>query len=163
MNNSTKQIESSGSNESNFPRAWMAKVDAATYHSIRTNQSSQFRTHRCDQDARKGDLIICVGSHYSRQDDGAMWRLGALYAMTSDPKWHPVDGYIADLRLISLPEYSIPFEINMSKEGDVPTEAIIALDLDSLDFIREAIQEYSSHDSGLKTILNEISRARTVA
>jgi hypothetical protein len=143
-------------------KAWMLKLNAKDYFDIREKRDGQLKsvTKSIDQNAKPGDIVFLVGDDYKNQSEQSQqWRLAAVYIVDSLPEWHPIDGYTASFSLVSKLQSAIPFDVRFPKADSVDT-AVIALDIDAIDAISDAIEEYRDFDIGAVRVLENIEQTR---
>src|SRR5690606_9138299 len=66
---------------------------------------------------RPGDFcFFAAESAAGEKTAGKSWRIVSIYAVDSDPVWHPVDGHQTVLTLVDRPPVGIPVDVRLSDE-----------------------------------------------
>ncbi len=164
------------------PRIWMLKLSQQRFHELQTsdNEELRFLSHAVSADAAPGDLCFMVGEDYQKVGGVAQrWRIGAIYSVASEARWHPLDGSHNVMILLNKPAGSIPFEINFTderrgkgglsansspfKDRRGASRGVFELDASALDHIAEAIEEYRGMDQSMARMVDELSRIRRIS
>jgi hypothetical protein len=103
---------------------------------------------------RPGDYTF-FASESDTEDGHKLWKIIAIYAVDSEPMWHPVHGYHSALKLVKRLPDGIPLDVRSAEEPAatetgatttrLPKEhplryGVFALDSGALDVIEEAVR-----------------------
>ena len=166
--------------EERAPRIWMLKLSHQRFHELKSSIEDEVKylSHEVSPDAVPGDLCFMVGEDYVKDPDiGNRWRIGAVYRVASESRWHPFEGTHNVLELLNKPTGSIPFEISFldeRREGGVSKtprmterrgtfKGVFELDASALDHIAEAIEEYGDMDQSVSRMVDELSKIRRIS
>jgi hypothetical protein len=139
-------------------KPWLVKLNASQFHKVRDADSSgiEAMSFSVDKDAQPGDLVFLAGDDYRSKDS---WRIAAVLTMVSLPKFDPMNGFEAEMKVLCKPQMSIPFDVNIGGGGQIQT-GVIELDLDAIDLMSDAVRTYMEVDGGSNIILEEINKMR---
>lgn len=156
-------------------RSWIAKITPELHCDIKSFGAERVSRIRLSMGggARPGDLCFLAAPEPVRIEDQAKsWRIVAIYAVATEPTWHPIKGYETSLDLISRPTQSIPVDVEILDENvDVESAKLpkdhpfrygmFELEDGALDLITAAIKQHNGERDvlGIAKDLDLISRA----
>ncbi len=129
-------------------RMWLVNLSPRRFAEIRNSKSADVENiMRSMGDApRTGDF--CFFASTSSKEDGAQqWKIGAIYAVDSEPIWHATERYQNSLQLVSRPDICIPVDVSLMEESGEQEEigaehpfsfGVYELEMGALDVITEA-------------------------
>lgn len=130
-------------------RNWLIKLSPRRYHElISSSESSIDRLLRpMGQHARPGDYCFFASESEPDASGRSLWKIVAIYAVDSEPMWHPIQHFHSALKLVKkLPE-GIPVDVETLNEEGVDARAergtplrygVYELDMGALTLIEEA-------------------------
>jgi len=147
---------------------WLVKLSASQYLDLglSDDHSVEILTMHLSEKAVPGDLCFIATEHFSRREEDAQWRVGAVYMVSSEPTWHAMRGTESALSLVGKFAASIPvpvFDQHRSIYGS-QTGSVTAVPLDGKLFEKfmTAMEEMSGGDRSAQMIFREVSRLRAV-
>jgi tetratricopeptide (TPR) repeat protein len=132
-------------------RSWLIKLSPRRYHELaQSSDSSIDRLLRpMGKDPRPGDYCFFASETPADGAGQALWKIVAIYAVDSEPMWHPTHHYHSALKLVKrLPE-GIPVDVQTQGEeqgqpavaaarGEPLHYGVYELDMGALTIIEEA-------------------------
>jgi tetratricopeptide (TPR) repeat protein len=171
VNHDFNEILSKNSeSKSETQRAWLIRVPQAEYLDIQLADESElkFMAITISKEAAPGDICFIATEDY--RDSGArQMRVGAIYTVSSDPKWHPMYGSQSMMTLVGRPPVSLPIDIatvdtDRRQTADrLRNVRAFELDGEALDQIVGKMEEYFADDMAVAKIFTELTRGRVVS
>lgn len=134
-------------------RMWLINLSARRYLELRTSSDNNVdRLLRpMGTEPQPGDFVFFA----SPSDDykEPRWKIAAIYAVDSEPMWHPVSGHHTALKLVTRPSEAIAVAVqttNDTRQRPVQklprshpfSNGVFELELGALDIITEAVRQH---------------------
>jgi tetratricopeptide (TPR) repeat protein len=135
-------------------RMWLINLSPRRYHELQTSSETHIdRLLRpMGAEPRPGDYCFFAAPDAPEGDGSARWKIVAIYAVDSEPMWHPVHRYHTALRLVNRPPEGIPVDVAPAADEGRATEldrdnpyayGVYELEVGALDIITEAVRRHN--------------------
>ena len=105
-------------------RIWLVRLSPRRFNEIMSapEQDIEFLTRAIGGQARSGDLCFFAGDQHvtwqgDRRSQARIWQIGAIYAVMTDPMWHPTSRNEHTLQLVARPPRGIPVDVHYLEEA----------------------------------------------
>lgn len=137
-------------------RNWLVKLSPRRYHELANSSDTSIdRLLRpMGREPKQGDY--CFFASETQVEGGqSLWKIVAIYAVDSDPMWHPTHHYHSALKLVKrLPE-GIPVDVETLDESDGHETSTTVATAGRGDPLRYGVYEL---DMGALTLIEEAAR-----
>jgi tetratricopeptide (TPR) repeat protein len=163
-------LSKNSASSSDSQRAWLVRVPQSEYLDIQLADEAdlKFMAITISNEAAPGDICFIATEDY-RDSGSRQMRVGAIYTVSSEPKWHPMYGTQSMLTLVGRPPVSLPIDIatvgadrRQTPERQRNVRAF-ELDGEALDQIVGKMEEYFADDVEAAKIFSELTRGRVVS
>jgi tetratricopeptide (TPR) repeat protein len=134
-------------------RKWLVNLSPRRYHEFVTSSDSAVDKllRPMGDEPQPGDICFFATSSPSLGGEGgvAPWRIVGIYAVDSEPMWHPTRRYHSALKLIARLPVGIPVDVETPAEPEAERPAhkgapihfgVYELDNHAIDIIEEAVR-----------------------
>lgn len=130
-------------------RNWLVHLSPRRYHELQQSSESTIDhlVRPMGSEPRPGDYCFFASAAAANGDGSDQWRIVAIYAVDSDPIWHPTQKWHTSLKLVKRLPFGIPVDVQEQDERQVPVDlpqghplrfGVFELDSGALDIIEEA-------------------------
>jgi hypothetical protein len=138
-------------------RVWLVNLSPRRYHELQTSSENAIdRLLRpMGQEPRPGDYCFFAAPEDPDETGRAKWKVVAIYAVDSEPMWHPTYRYHTALKLVSRPPLGIPVDVEVQEaqsgeatrrkpgSDDAYSFGVYELEIGALDVITEAVRQHN--------------------
>lgn len=111
------------------PQNWLMKLSPRRYNELLTSseQAIEKLLKPMGSKPRPGDycFFACEEAGMQAGKDG-VWKIVAVYAVDSDPMWHPTQGFHTALRLVTRLPIGIPLDVQLTDGGKAASRSTLA-------------------------------------
>jgi hypothetical protein len=152
-------------------RMWLINLSPRRYHELQTSSETHIdRLLRpMGVEPRPGDYCFFAAPDAPDAEGTSRWKIVAIYAVDSEPMWHPVHRYHTALRLVNRPPEGIPVDVapaaDEGRASDTDRDhpysyGVYELEIGALDIITEAVRR---HNDGERERRRDGGKARRPA